>query len=358
MSQATTPHHPVAQAGAPDGLATRRAALAGHLAAAWSLLYGGLALGWALHLPGWPARPLAGDLPAVAAGLPAALRVAVGLAGAGVAVAMANGWGRSLGRRALLVAAWGLAGGLLLGFTTQQLLVLIGYAPIYLIGAPFGWPPDSFFDHVTWAVVHEALVFAGALLWARAALGYQRRGVERCARCGLPAGAAAHAGRVQPRDRWAVAIAMAVPLLYAATRYAWLLGLPLGISEEFLREGQATGLWVAGAGLATFAAVGALLTLGLVQRWGEVLPRWVPLVGGRRVPPALAVVPATTVSLLLVVTGVTMWRGLLAEDAATALAMSGSALPVLLLPVWGAALGFATHGYRRRRAVACPQCPR
>lgn len=33
----------------------------------------------------------------------------------------------------------------------------------------------------------------------------------------------------------------------------------------------------------------ALLTLGLIRPWGEVFPRWIPGVGGRRVPIAFAV---------------------------------------------------------------------
>jgi hypothetical protein len=36
-----------------------------------------------------------------------------------------------------------------------------------------------------------------------------------------------------------------------------------------------------------------LLTLGLVRPWGERVPRWVPLLGGRRVAPLAAVVPAS-----------------------------------------------------------------
>ena len=45
----------------------------------------------------------------------------------------------------------------------------------------------------------------------------------------------------------------------------------------------------------SFLLVGlVLLTLGLVQRWGEVVPRWIPRVGGKPVPPMLAVVPAAT----------------------------------------------------------------
>lgn len=43
----------------------------------------------------------------------------------------------------------------------------------------------------------------------------------------------------------------------------------------------------------------ALLTLGLVQRWGEVFPRWVPGIGGRRVPVSFAVGAATAGALLV-----------------------------------------------------------
>jgi hypothetical protein len=81
--------------------------------------------------------------------------------------------------------------------------------------------------------------------------------------------------------RWATYVAVVIPIPYAVTRWAWALGFPLGISEEFLREGQEVGLWWAGAAL---AVGGAILTLGLVQRWGEVFPRWIPFLGGKRVP--------------------------------------------------------------------------
>lgn len=43
----------------------------------------------------------------------------------------------------------------------------------------------------------------------------------------------------------------------------------------------------------------ALLTLGLVQEWGEVFPRWMPGIGGREVPAAFAVGAATTGALLV-----------------------------------------------------------
>ena len=55
---------------------------------------------------------------------------------------------------------------------------------------------------------------------------------------------------------------------------------------------------------------GLLLMLGLVQRWGEVFPRWMIGLAGRRVPMALAVVPASLASVLLVVGGIGIWSGL------------------------------------------------
>jgi hypothetical protein len=90
------------------------------------------------------------------------------------------------------------------------------------------------------------------------------------------------AGRGGTLGKWATAVAILIPLFYAATRWAWALGFPLGIGEAFLREGQAVSLWWAGAGSATVAVGGAILTLGLVQRWGEIFPRWIPRLGGRR----------------------------------------------------------------------------
>lgn len=326
----------------------RRAVVIAYLAAVWSLCYAGLAFARAVGLPGWPADPFAragGDVPALASGVPPSLLSVVALAGAGVAIAMANGWGRSAVRSALLCAAWGFAAGLALAFTTEQLLPLVGYIPIFLVGAPFDWPPGSYFDHVTWSAVHEALCLLGAGLWAMTAVRYRRRTA--------PADSAAPEPHVTRRDRWAVGVAVAMPLLYASTRYAWLLGIPMGITEEFLRAGQRTGLWVAGAGLATFAVVGALLTLGLVQRWGEVLPGWVPVIGGRRVPPALATVPASAVSALLVVAGLSMLRQAAAEPAPWDPELWAASLPmVLVIPIWGVALAVATVGYSRRRSAA------
>ena len=163
-------------------------------------------------------------------------------------------------------------------------------------------------------------------------------------------------------------VALVAPVFYAFTRYAWALGIPLGMSEEYLRRGQESGAWISGLSLATFGLVGAVLMLGLVQRWGEVFPRWMIGLAGRRVPIALAVFPASIVSVLLIVGGIGIWSGLagmvanLAAAGAEDIEIIGAIIfqlgPTLLFPVWGAALAVATLGYYYRRRGPCKVCGR
>jgi hypothetical protein len=106
----------------------------------------------------------------------------------------------------------------------------------------------------------------------------------------------------------------------------------------------------------------------LVQRWGEVFPRWMIGLAGRRVPIALAVVPASLVSVLLVVGGIVIWSGLaqmvahLAAGGAEGTGIIWEIVfqvgPTLLFPVWGVALAVATLGYYYRRRGPCKVCGR
>jgi hypothetical protein len=139
------------------------------------------------------------------------------------------------------------------------------------------------------------------------------------------------------------------------------------MSEEYLHQGQQSGMWTSGLFLATFGLAGAMLTLGLVQRWGEVFPRWMIGLAGRRVPIALAVVPASLVAVLLVVGGIGIWSGLAKMVAELAAGGAGrieiiweitfQVGPTLLVPVWGVALA-AALGYYYRRRGPCGICGR
>ena len=108
--------------------------------------------------------------------------------------------------------------------------------------------------------------------------------------------------------------------------------------------------------------------LGLVQRWGEVFPRLMIGLAGRRVPIALAAIPASLASVLLIVGGIGIWSGLAQMVAGSAAAGSeGMGLigeiifqlgPTSLFPVWGVALAVATLGYYYRRRGPCRVCGR
>jgi hypothetical protein len=162
---------------------------------------------------------------------------------------------------------------------------------------------------------------------------------------------------------------MVAPVFYTLTRYAWALGIPLGQSEEQFLRGQESGIWISGAlFLGSFCLVGAALMLGLVQRWGEVFPRWMLGLAGRRVPIALAVIPASLAAVMLIVGGIGIWSGL-GQMVANAKAAGAEGIeligeivfqlgPTLLFPVWGAALAAATLGYYYRRRGPCSVCGR
>ena len=341
----------------------------GYAAAIWSAVYGALGVYWATGGAGFPfgvghdpsahLSVLAGARPAIAAPAIALL----GLLGVVVGVTIARASGRGPERVALLVLAWAFAAGLALVIPDARVLALAAYAPLLVIGPLFGWSPSvRFVDAMSWPLVNQTVCVSGGLLWAAAATVYQRRTNRACPHCGR---ADRSASWTRPQaaarwGRWAVVIAAVVPPLYAVSRLAWALGIPLGISNAMLRAGQAEGNGVLGApfGLACVAIGGAVLTLGLTRPWGEVFPRWLPVLGGKRVPPALAIVPAALVSTLVLAAGLAIARMWLAGAFVVEAESWGGSVPMLLWPLWGVALAAATLAYYYRRRGRCEHCGR
>jgi hypothetical protein len=103
-------------------------------------------------------------------------------------------------------------------------------------------------------------------------------------------GAASGGGRRPNVRRWARVAAYVVPLLTVPSGL-WRLALALDV-PGMPDPGQPAGQRLYVVFLSLLAEGLALLTLGLVQPWGEVLPRWIRLLGGRRIPPLAAVIPA------------------------------------------------------------------
>ncbi|MEQ4303924.1 hypothetical protein ABNF97_21505 [Plantactinospora sp. B6F1] len=336
----------------------------GYLAAGITALFGSLALIWTVTGHGYPfgtadrdgSNSLLWRVPAEV-GAPV---FAVLLLGAAVAALAMTGPHavrlRGAARLALLGYGWLVVAGLLLLVPDVQVLAYLGYAPMLIGGLPFGWPPVDYSELFTLALGYKVFSVATGLLLARAVLTWQLRTAGACPWCGRRAGgegwtSAGSAARWGRRAAWVAAV---IPVLYAIVRLAWVVGIPLGITDGFLREMHRTGLVWVGAGLAGFGLVGAVLTLGLVQRWGERFPRWMIGLAGRRVPIKLAVVPATGVAVAITAAGLALYGQ---PDLLDGLGGSTlTVLPMLLWPVWGVALGAATLAYHLRRRGACDRC--
>jgi hypothetical protein len=152
--------------------------------------------------------------------------------------------------------------------------------------------------------------------------------------------------------RWAVVAAHLVPLVMLPSglwRIALVAGVPLGLRVADADVGGETWYIV---GLSVVSEALALLTLGLVRPWGERVPGWLPLLGGRRVAPWAAIVPASLGAGALAVIWGYAFRdfpdfGLVAFSHPAGHAL----LVVCYLPalLWAPLLGAVTWSYWRRR---------
>lgn len=298
------------------------------------------------HDPGNGASPLRALDPAVGAPLFAAALLITA-----VLLLFLHGPARPprLARTAILAWCWAVVAALVIVVPDVRVLTFAGYLPVLIVGAPFGYPPMDYGEIFTWQLGAQILGMAGGLLVAAAVLRWQRRTAGACETCGRddrPASWTTPAAAAR-WGRWAVAVAVAIPVFYALVRLAWAVGIPFGISDRFLAELHDTGLVWAGAGLGGFALVGAVLTLGLTQRWGE-------RIGGWRVPILLATIPATLVALAVLAASVAFYSDpeLYLRD------LSLAHVPQMAWPLWAGALGAATLAYHLRRRPACTDCGR
>lgn len=160
-----------------------------------------------------------------------------------------------------------------------------------------------------------------------------------------------------PVPRWAVWAAHAVPLCIlpsAVWRAAYVV---TG------HDPSDTPLWY--PLLLSAASMGlGLLTLGLVHSWGEVVPPWVPLLGGRRVPTLAAVVPAVLgATALIAITASVTYNWFTLDAIPVENAVDGDRRPLSERPeavwvvwaytpmaAWGPLLLAVAAAYYRRRS--------
>lgn len=131
----------------------------------------------------------------------------------------------------------------------------------------------------------------------------------------------------------------------------WRLAVVLGLGRSEYDAMLVPGWGLLLLPLLSLAQEGlAWLTLGLVRPWGEVWPRRLPFLGGRRVPVAAAVVPAAFGTLACTAYGVLLvWTMLHGEMVATPWGQWLVNATYIPLVAWGPLLGAVTVHYYRRR---------
>ncbi|MFB7481291.1 hypothetical protein ACFUEM_22880 [Streptomyces anulatus] len=167
--------------------------------------------------------------------------------------------------------------------------------------------------------------------------------------------------------RWARRVACTVPLVVLPSGI-WRLGVLFtedkrgGAIEDWAMNGYVVLLTL-------LSEVLAFTAVGLVARWGEVVPRWMPWLRGRRVPTAAAVVPAMIGATILTLV-FTVFTVVATVTTVTRSKANGDPLPAdfpsraggwetfyfyaayVPLVLWGPMLGILTYAYWRRRGSA------
>ena len=351
------------------------------LALAWAAIYLVFALAWAAGAPGYPYGRHWDPSPVPVSlldAVPAQAGVTVIIAGTGLVlisigrflITATDRLSARFATSTILVCCLGLV---LVG--DYRPLMAVARVPIFLITRTFwhvaeGRVGVGEFVSAMFSIpaLHGFWQLGGILVLLMATVEFWRRTRSGCSDCGRPPQLSWWTTRSGAR-RWgliATIIAVICPIPYAVTRYMLLFVFPAdGISRALIEQGEAQtpGIWIFGAGLATLGVLGAVLTLGLSQRWGERWPFWVPILRGRPINPVVAIIPAGFVSLL--------WPGsslmLVRVNLQKTLADSGAAAPdvahLLLSPMnlwvfWGFALAGATLAYWLRRRPDCATCHR
>ncbi|SHF83341.1 hypothetical protein [Streptoalloteichus hindustanus] len=265
----------------------------------WPDWVGQATAGWAAVYGTFGLVAIASGAPVLSASLAPGLFVAdwavvaVAVLAATAATATFLPWGRRVPRTGLLSVLWGLVvvcGLGAFGLLMQVVTLLVAH------------------DVDSWlGTAHQALAATGAVLLAGTARGYRHRTRGTCPRCGTTHGPSSARVRREPTAaprgvRLAAYIGSAAFLPYIAMKTVWAWGGTFAgvtgadmIPSAERQGGGGTWTVLESWGLdptALLAALGVFLLHGLVHPWGQVFPRWAPLLTGRPVPRWLPLTPA------------------------------------------------------------------
>ncbi|PEP58782.1 DUF3995 domain-containing protein [Bacillus pseudomycoides] len=330
----------------------------GYIAIAWSALYGSMHLYWLLGGEGYPFKNedgmdlFAGKVTYLPSQVGGIIFVVLCLIGILVGFSMRKPVEKTFQQRLILIYAWGWAAALLLFVPDASLIAAMAYA--FLLKFKFDW-----------LMLNQIICVLGGIYWGFFAVAYRRKIRHACEYCGRKADG--KTSLLMRWSRWITYLAALAPIPYAITRYAWALKIPLGIDAKFLQDFSNVNPahhiteWAFGS----ICIAGSILTLGLIQKWGDTFPRWFPFVNGKRVPILLAVIPASCVAIAVTAAGFTFTFAFIAvklhlvsTDNILLSHIWGSIGPMLLWILWGIALGLASIAYYYRRRGQCSYCGR
>ncbi|MCJ8007755.1 hypothetical protein ACFFF5_12205 [Lederbergia wuyishanensis] len=331
----------------------------GYIAIIWSVLYGGMHLYWLLGRKGYPFQTERTDdhlfgamisyLSATTGGILFAILCLLGVC---FGFIMQKYRKLPFPRWILIGYSWGFAFSLILFVPDISLIAAMAYAFLFKFA-------------LNWQMVNQVICLIGALLWMLSTVAYQRKTRNACEYCGIKENKGTFL--LERMGKLFTILAALAPIPYAITRFAWALNIPLGIDSQFLADFSTLNPaarvteWVFG-----FLCVGgSILTLGLIQKWGEIFPRWFPVIGGKRVPITLAVIPASIVALAVTAAGFVFTFQFLSltlhfttTESIIFEQLWGSVGPMVFWVPWGVFLGLSTIAYYYRRRGICSHCGR
>lgn len=370
------------------------------IAALWAAIHAVFGVWWVVDPAAWPFAGEGGPssvLELLDARTGAVAFTAAAVLGLVVALGMRSDRAPVGVRRTLLVAAAGLAvlftavvpdgrAIILLGYMTalatplglvalavvgsvrhwQIRILALALVAVGAVGLVTGWADGTVIAAIAvgvfTGVVNNGLgpwhvfgVLAGGVVWTALAIAYFRQGRHRCVPCGRPSARWTEPAAAARWGRWVTIVAACCPLPYALIRYTWLTPWPIGFDAADLAA--TPGIRLFGLFLGSGALLGSILTTGLISRWGERWPFWMPMLAGRPIPWPVAVVPATVVTAALVAAGQSF------TVDAVHVALTGNVYELLTLAaipfvLWAVSLGAATLAYYYGRRGQCGSCGR
>ncbi|MFD0855924.1 hypothetical protein ACFQ07_27040 [Actinomadura adrarensis] len=159
----------------------------------------------------------------------------------------------------------------------------------------------------------------------------------------------------RPVPRWALRSAYAIPLLLLPS-CLWRLPFAFGFQMGQVGDETMPALWISIPyvfGLSVLTEAVALLSIGLVRRWGEVAPAWIPFIGGKRIRPTAVIVPAAIGGLAMTAVSVMMtltWAGVINGTGYENLWWEALAKACISpIGLWGPLMLALTYAYYVRR---------